>query len=290
MPEVSVIIPCYRAEAFIERPVRSLLSQTFTDWEAVLVSDDGVDYAEVLAAQGIHDVRLKFATTNQVRSGCGNPRNVGLAQASAPIIACLDADDSFMPTYLEYMLPLAREHGFAVANAIYIDEATSLTLPQLAADTLCGARAYIDDVPSRILRPGCAAVVYNKQRIPSQWHTQTTIAEDILFLLQAYEYVPYIYSAEQALYCYYRRDGSVTRSMAEIEQFVAQKERLIEAIESGDIFAHRPEIGAIAARYFRCSLDAERDYVQHLKIDALAEFPIFLARHFFEAGLIQTKA
>jgi len=108
---VSIVIPAYRAHATIARAVESLLAQTRTDWEGIVVSDDGTDYAPTLRAAGIADERLRFVSTGRVGSGCHRARNVGLAAATGQFVGSLDADDLLAPTYIATLHPLARASG-----------------------------------------------------------------------------------------------------------------------------------------------------------------------------------
>ncbi len=121
---VSIITPCYRAEPFIARMVRSLRAQTYAQWEAVLVADDGVDYQAVLRAQGLDDGRLRFASTGRIKSGCHHGRNVGLELARGDLITYLDADDTYLPRRLEALLPIALRHGAATDNLTVLDDAS----------------------------------------------------------------------------------------------------------------------------------------------------------------------
>ncbi len=94
---VSVIVAAHRAHDTIARAVGSLLDQDWTDWQAVIVSDDGTDYRATLAAAGLDDSRLVFTGTGRVGAGAPAARNAGLAAATLPLIAPLDADDRFRP-------------------------------------------------------------------------------------------------------------------------------------------------------------------------------------------------
>ncbi|MBX9725994.1 MAG: glycosyltransferase, partial [Rickettsiales bacterium] len=259
-PEVSVIIPCYRAEAFIERAVRSLLAQTFSAWEAILISDDGVDYAPILAAEGIHDSRLKFISSGRIRSGCGHPRNVGLDASNAPIIACLDADDAFAEDYLQYLLPLVQEHGFVMVRADYIDEATGAHLPQLAITEHLPSTLTLQHMPMIMLRLGQAAVIFDRNRVPAAWHNTIHVGEESLLLLQAFQHIPSLHYAQHGGYHYYRHSESLTHDLNEVRRFTAEKKRLLEHIQSGALFPHHPEITAMATRCFMHSLAAEQEY------------------------------
>jgi glycosyltransferase involved in cell wall biosynthesis len=125
---VSVVVPAYRAQATIVRAVTSVLAQTHTDWEAVVVSDDGFDYVELLTQGGIGDLRIRGISTGHVGSGCHNARNAGLAVARGDVIAALDADDSFRPRRLEALLPVACRDGAATDNPVVIDDASGREL------------------------------------------------------------------------------------------------------------------------------------------------------------------
>lgn len=113
VPEVSIIVPCFRAWATIPETVAGVLAQTFTDWELILVSDDGGDYPAYLAARGIDDARIRQHPVKTIAAGHVCARNRGLAMAQGAVIADLDADDIWRPARLERLLPLAREHGAA---------------------------------------------------------------------------------------------------------------------------------------------------------------------------------
>jgi succinoglycan biosynthesis protein ExoO len=96
--------------------VRSLVAQTYPSWQAIVASDDGVDYLAVLERAGICDDRLQQMSTGACRSGQGNARDVALASARGAILCNLDADDEFRADRLELLAPLALAHGAAVDN------------------------------------------------------------------------------------------------------------------------------------------------------------------------------
>jgi len=110
-PTVSVLIPCYNAQATIVETIESLLAQTIEDWECILVSDDGTSYVAHLAEHGIRDARLIEHPERSNRTGTVAPRNRGMSLVRGDYIADLDADDIWKPTRLERLLPLAEEHG-----------------------------------------------------------------------------------------------------------------------------------------------------------------------------------
>ena len=120
---VAIVIPAYRAEATLADAVRSVLAQTLTDWECIVVSDDQVDYAAVLERDNISDPRIRHVSTGRVGTGCHAARNRGLAECRGDVIGALDADDVWMPRRLEVLTPQALRHGAAVDGPRVVDAA-----------------------------------------------------------------------------------------------------------------------------------------------------------------------
>ena len=114
----SVVIPLYNKERFIDCTIKSILAQTFADFEIIVVNDGSTDAgAEIVAA--IADSRIRLF--NKENSGVSNARNYGIANASGRYIALMDADDRWDVKYLERMHEVILSHPegriFACCNA-----------------------------------------------------------------------------------------------------------------------------------------------------------------------------
>lgn len=95
---ISVVIPLWNKEAYIERCVRSVLAQTFGDFEVIVVDDGSTDQSATIVRQ-INDNRIRLIT--QSNAGVSAARNTGISHALYPYIAFLDADDEWEPHHLE---------------------------------------------------------------------------------------------------------------------------------------------------------------------------------------------
>jgi glycosyltransferase involved in cell wall biosynthesis len=98
MPKVSVVIPAYNAMTYLPETVASVLQQTFSDFELIIVNDGSSDNI-VEWVSGLEDPRVKIIS--QENRGVAAARNTGIAHAQGEYIAFLDADDLWEPTKLE---------------------------------------------------------------------------------------------------------------------------------------------------------------------------------------------
>jgi peptidoglycan/xylan/chitin deacetylase (PgdA/CDA1 family)/2-polyprenyl-3-methyl-5-hydroxy-6-metoxy-1,4-benzoquinol methylase/GT2 family glycosyltransferase len=102
---ISVIIPAHNAEATLEATVNSVLLQTHTVWEAVIVDDGSTDGTRAMA-EGWADRDRRIRALHQEKSGVSAARNSGLRKARYPFVLFLDSDDRIAPTHLERMVSI----------------------------------------------------------------------------------------------------------------------------------------------------------------------------------------
>jgi glycosyltransferase involved in cell wall biosynthesis len=98
MPKVSVIIPAYNAMNFLPETMESLMAQTYSDFEAIVVNDGSTDHTAEWVSQ-LPDPRIKLVS--QANQGLAGARNTGIQTAQGDYLAFLDADDLWHPTKLE---------------------------------------------------------------------------------------------------------------------------------------------------------------------------------------------
>lgn len=103
----SVIITVYNKEKYIKRAVRSVLKQTYMDFELIIVDDGSTDHS-LKRAREIKDERIKIIT--QENMGAAAARNSGIKAASCDYIGFLDADDAWKPDFLENINILTEEY------------------------------------------------------------------------------------------------------------------------------------------------------------------------------------
>lgn len=110
-PLVSVITPVYACEQYIGRTIESVISQSCTEWEMILVDDCTPDNsAQIIATYQTNDSRIKYIKLER-NSGAAVARNTALAAAKGRYIAYLDSDDIWLPNKLERQLKFMNETG-----------------------------------------------------------------------------------------------------------------------------------------------------------------------------------
>jgi len=98
-PTVSVVIPTYNRADILGRAIRSVLGQTFEDFEVLIVDDASADHTDEVV-RGFSDARIRFLRQSE-NAGVGAARNRGMREAAGQYVALLDSDDAWLPQKLE---------------------------------------------------------------------------------------------------------------------------------------------------------------------------------------------
>lgn len=125
MPEISVIVPVYKVEQYLRRCVDSILAQTFTDIEVILVDDGSPDGCPAICdGYAQRDKRVKVI--HQKNQGVSVARNAGLdwvfANSDSQWISFVDSDDWVHPRFLEYLHRAATENNVQISVCDYCRE------------------------------------------------------------------------------------------------------------------------------------------------------------------------
>lgn len=107
MPFFSIIIPLYNKQDYISNTLLSALSQTFSDFEIIIVNDGSTDNSEA-QVKTFNDARIQYLNTEN--RGVSSARNTGIEKASGNVIAFLDADDIWTPNHLEVLYKLYADY------------------------------------------------------------------------------------------------------------------------------------------------------------------------------------
>lgn len=108
---ISIIVPVYKVEKYLRQCLDSVISQTFQDWEMILIDDGSPDHCgDICDEYALQDKRIKVV--HQENGGLSVARNVGIAKASGEYIYLLDSDDYLPPNSLSDLIEVAQFHNW----------------------------------------------------------------------------------------------------------------------------------------------------------------------------------
>lgn len=124
LPAVSVIMPAHNTEQFIAQAIESVRSQTFKNWELIVVDDCSTDSTRVIAESLAHEDGRIFVVHNEQNIGVAKTRNRGIDISSGEYIALLDCDDFWNPEKLSVQLSHIQKYNADIAYCSYaiVDE------------------------------------------------------------------------------------------------------------------------------------------------------------------------
>jgi glycosyltransferase involved in cell wall biosynthesis len=136
-PLVSIIIPAYNIAEYIAETLDSVFAQTFTNYEVIVINDGSPDTVEFERA--LEKYRNKIVYLKQENKGVGPARNTGIERSKGEILAFIDGDDVWLPTFLESQLTFLQTHNY---DLVYCDG-------YLFGDKYYGKKTYMNDAPSK---------------------------------------------------------------------------------------------------------------------------------------------
>lgn len=103
MPEISIVLPVYNVDPYLNACLDSIAAQTFQDWETILVDDGSTDFSGIIC-NSYSRKDHRFRVIHQENAGVSAARNAGIDAATAPLLAFVDPDDFISKNYFELLL------------------------------------------------------------------------------------------------------------------------------------------------------------------------------------------
>ena len=153
---VSIIMPSYNTGAYIKESIDSVLNQTYTNWELIIVDDCSNDNTDDIVAS-FNDERIRYLK-NEKNSGAAVSRNRALHDAQGKWIAFLDSDDLWYPEKLERQISFMENnrYHFSYTNYIEINEESEPNGVRVTGPKKIGKTGMFN-----YCWPGCLTVMYN---------------------------------------------------------------------------------------------------------------------------------
>lgn len=213
-PLVSIIVPVFNVVEYLEKCVNSILSQTYTNFELIIVDDGSSDGSEILCDTLVaKDSRVRCMHKNN--GGLSSARNTALDNCNGEYITFVDSDDIIAPNALEILVDCALDNcSDIVASDSYISFADVNLLPQKSFvkgnKTLDNIQA-LQDILCRNTRWEAWGHLFKTSLFENIRFPQGKIYEDLATIPYIVFKAKRITIIETAIYYYFQRPGSIMR-------------------------------------------------------------------------------
>ncbi len=208
--KVSIIMPVYQVENEIANCIRSVLAQSFGDYECLLI-DDGTKDNSIAVAETVYKDDSRFRVIHKENGGLSDARNRGIAEAKGDYIFFLDSDDEIDPTLLEKAITMAEKHDsdITVFDVLYVypDGRTEVNVSGekevSSYDQDPGLILITNSANNKLFR---SAFLKGKEFPKGKWYEDLAVIPVWLAQANNVSYVP------EPLYFYKQREGSISHS------------------------------------------------------------------------------
>lgn len=286
VPLVSIIVPVYNAEKYLNRCIDSILSQTMTDFELLLIDDGSKDNSgRICDEYAEKDARVRVF--HKPNGGVSSARNLGLDNAKGKWITFVDADDRCSCNYLEHLLSKVDDDTDLIISYAVICDSTgekAEVYPEYRINATNFERLFVDSDMHWHTSPWAklyrASIIYeNSLRFNEMMH----IGEDADFLFSFMLITDKIYVSSDTDY-YYTCDvsGSLTKRINTIDSEIASYRTILclvnRTIQQKNIKDNRSldNLGWLVASYVRGVLNSlyYNDAQSYQRIDLIKSLDI----------------
>ena len=158
---VSIIMPSYNTANFISESIKSVMAQTYTNWELIIVDDCSTDDTDYVVKLYLNDSRIVYIK-NPKNSGAAVSRNRALREAKGKWIAFLDSDDLWMPEKLEKQIAYMTKNGYHFSYTKYEELNEE---GQTTGVMVSGPKKITKNGMFNFCWPGCLTVMYDREYV-----------------------------------------------------------------------------------------------------------------------------
>ena len=216
MPIISVIVPVYNCEKYLDRCIESVLNQTFCDWELILVDDGSTDITSSMCDMWA-DKEKRIRAVHKKNGGTASARNFGVEISQGEYIAFLDNDDWYEPQMLEQLYSAVTQNDVLLAACNYYVWRPEGRMARWPFDVASGKYPYEKILENTLRNLGPRQVIWNmllhssiaqKVKFPNVYWEDTAVYYKFYYFAKECVYI------NEPLYNYERRNisskGSVT--------------------------------------------------------------------------------
>jgi glycosyltransferase involved in cell wall biosynthesis len=224
---VSIITPTFNCAKFIEETIKSVQSQTYINWEMLIVDDASTDSTEEIVKSIIEfDKRIKYIKLDE-NCGAAKARNIAMTKSEGRYMAFLDSDDIWDENKLEKQLRFMKENKYAITNTSYsqIDEAGNQLKKVIKALEATDYNRLLLDCPV-----GNSTVMYDVYQLGKFEVPNIRKRNDDALWLMMLKKEKYIFGLNEVLMKYRIRSGSISKNKFDLIKYHWYLYRKIEKL------------------------------------------------------------
>lgn len=215
---ISIIIPVYNSEKYLQRCIDSIKSQTYNNIEILLIDDGSTDNSlQICKENALKDSRIE--AIHKKNTGVSDTRNVGIAKSKGKYISFIDSDDYIEKNYIKKL------YNAIIDKDVAICQYKKVTNKNYEESLLISDKKdnIIDDILNDSVVGGyCWNKLYKREKIVGlKFNKKIKIMEDLIFNLNYFKKVKRIGVVNEALYNYVIRNDSVVHRKEKFESFEA---------------------------------------------------------------------
>lgn len=211
---ISIVIPVYNVENYIERCLESVIKQTYKNIEIILVNDGSTDKSgEICRKYAQSDSRIKVI--EKENGGLSSARNAGIDAANGKYITFVDSDDFVCKSYVRYLYSMLIEAGADISMCGYL-KVEGNTIPDIKLKHKCTCLAGQKALLALLYQRGISSSAWAKMYKLSLWNEirfpEGMLHEDVAVMYRIFRKVSSVVCISDRLYYYYQRPGSIVNS------------------------------------------------------------------------------
>lgn len=224
---VSIITPSFNSASFIIETIQSVQSQTYTNWEMIIIDDDSIDETENVVKSCIEkDTRIQFYKLTQ-NSGPAVARNKGIEMAKGDFLTFIDADDVWFPNFIENSIITIQETGIPFVFSSY--KRSNENLEFVYSDFIVPNKVtYTDILKSNSI--SCLTAFLDIKILGKKHMPLIRKRQDMGLWLQYLKEIPFAYGIQETQAIYRIRENSLSRKKSDLIKYQWQFYREVEKL------------------------------------------------------------
>ena len=232
-PKISIVIPIYNAERFLHKTIEGVLSQTYSNWEAILVNDGSTDNSLSICEQ-YAEIDKRFKVVNQKNAGPSVARNIGLDYCNGEFVTFQDSDDLVPSNRLEILVDSYFECGadWIIGCITTVDAKGKMVVKKLPEKLYCEKGQIINDLtiidhsnfPSPVNKLYKTSIIKN-QRI--RFDTDMRMGEDWEFNVRYLNQIHSLKFISESVYFYQKSNSFLTKQFRKDDFETNKKYRIV---------------------------------------------------------------